>query len=144
MRIQLGVILLASLPAYGQPRPPAATTQVTNAESAAPAPLVLHFSEGSAAIRPEDEGVLDHAARLFRDGNPIVMVVSGATDSVGSAGGNLRLSEARAHATLRGLAARGIPVGRLQIVAKGATEPAVAGRAGEPTPENRRVEISWR
>jgi outer membrane protein OmpA-like peptidoglycan-associated protein len=43
----------------------------------------------------------------------------------GTAAGNLRLSQKRAIAVLRGLVAGGIPVERFQILAKGATEPSV-------------------
>jgi outer membrane protein OmpA-like peptidoglycan-associated protein len=102
--------------------------------------LVIYFQSGSTVIQDETE--LNHAARLFRDGNPIVMIVSGGTDAVGSPVQNLLLSENRAKAVLRALIARGIPAERFQVLAKGETDPAV--ESGEAEPKNRRVEITWR
>jgi outer membrane protein OmpA-like peptidoglycan-associated protein len=72
------------------------------------------------------------------------MVVCGGTDSTGSAAANLRLSQQRADNVLQGLVARGIPVERFQILAKGETEPAVPAPEGTPEARNRRVEITWR
>jgi outer membrane protein OmpA-like peptidoglycan-associated protein len=109
-----------------------------------PAALVIHFDTGSAAIRPADMSILNQAARLYRDGNPLVMVVSGATDGVGDPVSNLRLSQMRADMVLRGLIARGIPAVRFQVLAKGSTDPHVPTPAGVAEAENRRVEISWR
>jgi outer membrane protein OmpA-like peptidoglycan-associated protein len=105
---------------------------------------VLHFDLGSAAIRAQDEALLDQASRLYRDGNPIVMIVTGSADTVGQPDVNLALSQQRADAVLRGLTARGIPVGRFQLVAKGETDLAVATEDDVPEERNRRVEITWR
>jgi outer membrane protein OmpA-like peptidoglycan-associated protein len=102
------------------------------------------FDLGSAKVRSRDEALLDQASQLYRDGKPIVMVVTGATDTVGTAGSNLRLSQQRAEAVLRGLVSRGIPTERFQILAKGETEPSVAAVPGVAEPRNRRVEITWR
>ena len=110
----------------------------------APKSLVLYFDRGSAAIRPPDEAVLDQASRFYRDGNPIVMVVSGSTDTLGPPEFNLLLSQQRAGAALRGLIERGIPAGRFQLVAKGETDPMVATADNVPEERNRRVEITWR
>ena len=106
--------------------------------------LSIYFDPGSAAVTPQGQTILDQAARTYRDGKPIVMVVSGGTDSTGSAAANLRLSQQRADNVLQGLVARGIPIERFQILAKGETEPAVAAPEGTPEARNRRVEITWR
>lgn len=106
--------------------------------------LVVYFDEGSATVRPADLPVLDQASRTYREGQPIVMILSGSTDSVGSPITNLVLSQRRADAVLQALVARGIPAARFQILAKGETEPAVPGQAGQPEPRDRRVEIAWR
>jgi outer membrane protein OmpA-like peptidoglycan-associated protein len=71
-------------------------------------------------------------------------VVTGSTDAVGTAAGNLRLSQQRAGAVLRGLVARGIPTERFQILAKGVTEPPVPTTSGAAEPRNRRAELTWR
>jgi outer membrane protein OmpA-like peptidoglycan-associated protein len=115
-----------------------------SAPSAAPSSLLLYFDLGSAEVRPTDVAVLDQASRLYRDGKPLVMVITGSTDAVGTAESNLRLSQRRAEAVLRGLVARGIPPERFQILAKGQTEPAVPTTPGSAEPGNRRAEITWR
>ena len=114
----------------------------SDAPAAAPDAIDVYFAEGSASIRPEDLAQLDHAARLYRDGQPILMTVAGGTDGSGSPQANLRLSQQRANAVFRGLVARGIPANRFQILAKGSTDPAVPGNADDP--HNRRAEITWK
>lgn len=114
------------------------------APASGPAPLVVYFASGSAALRQQDAAVLDQASRAFNEGHPIIMTISGASDAVGQAEPNLVLSQRRANAVLRGLVARGIPVDRFQLLAKGETDPAVSTPAGVPEERNRRVEISWR
>ncbi len=112
--------------------------------SGTPGALFVYFPLGGSAIRPEDQAVLDRASRQFRQGKPIVMIVSGSTDTVGSAEGNLWLSERRAKSVLEGLIARGIPADHLQLLAKGQTELAVQEPEGVAEARNRRVEITWR
>jgi OOP family OmpA-OmpF porin len=120
-----------------QPAPAAAPAK-------APDSLSIYFDSGSAAVSGQGQGVLDRAARTYRDGKPIVMVVSGAADSTGSAAANLRLSQLRANNVLQELVARGIPVERFQVLAKGETEPAVPAPEHTAEGRNRRVEITWR
>ncbi|MGH6838516.1 MAG: OmpA family protein [Methylocella sp.] len=112
--------------------------------SAPPNSLVFYFDAGSAKVRPRDVALFDQASRLYRDGKPLVMVVTGSTDAVGTAAGNLRLSQQRADAVMRGLVARGIPTERFQILAKGETEPPVPTTPGAAEPRNRRAELTWR
>jgi outer membrane protein OmpA-like peptidoglycan-associated protein len=111
---------------------------------AAPAPLVVFFDVGSTTIRKEDRAVLDHAARAYSEGKPIVMILTGTADRTGSAEVNLELSQLRAQAVLKGLLARGIPADRFQVLAKGETELPVATNPGVAELQNRRVEITWR
>lgn len=106
--------------------------------------LLIRFAPGSAAVDPAERGKLDEAARLYRDGNPIVMVVTGAADRTGPADVNLRLSVARAESVIRGLVDRGIPIDRLQLAAKGETEPATPTEDGVAEARNRVVEVNWR
>lgn len=116
------------------------------AKSSAKAPdaLDLYFDTNSSAIRPQDLALLDKASRLYAEGKPIVMVVSGSADQVGSPGSNLRLSQRRADNVVRGLVARGIPVERFQVLAKGVSELPVQTAVNVVEPRNRRVEITWR
>ncbi len=105
--------------------------------------LVLLFHTGQKTLNAENEAVLDKAARLYREARPVIMIVSGASDSVGQPAANLVLSNERAFAVARGLVARGIPAERTQVLAKGETNPAVKTRSGVAEAQNRRVEIAW-
>ena len=106
--------------------------------------LRVYFASGSAALSPVETATLDQAARLFREGSPIVMVVSGAADTVGRPERNLTLSIRRAQAVADALVARGIPAERLQVLGRGNSELPVATSDGVDTRENRVVDISWR
>ena len=132
--------IVGTTASFAQTAQPASAT----APAKAPDSLSIYFDSGSATVSPQGQSVLDQAARTYRDGKPIIMVVSGGSDSTGSAAANLRLSQLRADKVLQGLVARGIPVERFQVLAKGETEPAVAAPEGTAEARNRRVEISWR
>ena len=126
-------------PAISAPAPGGA------AECAATAgKLVLLFATGTDGLDAQNQAILDSASRLYREGRPIIMIVSGSTDSVGAPVQNLLLSQRRANAVARGLLARGISAERTQILAKGETNPAVEVPRGTPELQNRRVEITWR
>jgi outer membrane protein OmpA-like peptidoglycan-associated protein len=105
---------------------------------------VLYFDSGSATVRPQDAPLLDQASRLYRAGKPIVMIVTGSSDTTGAAAANLRLSEQRANNVLQGLVSRGIPVEKFQVIAKGQTDPVVPTPPEKSEERNRRVEITWR
>jgi outer membrane protein OmpA-like peptidoglycan-associated protein len=123
---------------------PQTNVAATSPAPSAPSSLVLYFNPGSATVRPQDVALLDQASRLYRAGNPIVMIVSGSADLTGSPGPNLRLSQRRANNVLQGLVSRGIPVERFQVIAKGETDPAVQTKPGVAEVRNRRVEVTWR
>lgn len=109
-----------------------------------PQSLKVYFDTGSARPAPDQAPVLDRAARLFREGSPFVMILSGGADTVGVAERNLDLSLDRARAVADALVARGIPVGRLQVLGRGNSELAVPTDDGVSNAENRVVEITWR
>ncbi len=110
----------------------------------APESLKIYFDTGSATVAAGQRDTLDQAARLFRDGNPIVMIVSGVADTTGSPVGNLQLSLSRADAVARGLTERGIPAERLQVLGRGNSELAVETGNDVDEPGNRIAEITWR
>ena len=125
--------------------PVAAPVPGGSAQGAEPAgKLVLLFNNGAYALDARNESILDQASRLYREGQPIIMMVSGSSDAVGQPADNLLLSQRRATAVVRGMIARGIPAERTQILAKGESNPAVPAQRGVPEPQNRRVEITWR
>lgn len=148
--LMIGVAAVAAAQSV-DPQPSLAAAPVTadapggSAQGADPAgKLVLLFGTGIAGLDARNEAILDQASRLYREGRPIIMIVSGSTDAVGVPAENLLLSQRRATTVARGLLARGIPAERTQILAKGETNPAVPAQRGVAEPQNRRVEITWR
>jgi outer membrane protein OmpA-like peptidoglycan-associated protein len=141
-RMLFGAALLAGVQAAAAE--PQTNVAATTPASSAPSSLLLYFNPGSATVRPKDVALLDQASRLYREGKPIVMIVSGSTDSTGSPAVNLRLSQRRANNVLQGLVSRGIPVERFQVTAKGETDLLVPTPPGVSEERNRRVEITWR
>jgi OOP family OmpA-OmpF porin len=112
--------------------------------STAPDDLRVYFDSGKTGLRPDSKAVLDQAARLFREGNPVVMTVTGLTDSTGNAEKNLLISVNRASTVAKALVARGIPAEHLQIIGKGETDPLVKAVDNKPEAENRVAVITWR
>ena len=139
-------LLIAACAVPAPPQPTAsvsAPTTVTSAAAAAtPEALIVRFDYGNAALAPAGIAVVDQAARLFREGNPVVMTVSGHSDRQGREYENLLLSARRAETVKQALVARGIPAARLQLEAFGISEPAVP--TDPDAPQNRRVVITWR
>ena len=147
--IALSLPLAAGAQDSGSAAAPAETTSSGSTQERASGPaesewLRVYFDLGSAAIGADQSDVLDTAARTFREGDPYVMIVSGVADTVGSPSTNLSLSLARAESVVGALAARGIPVERLQVLGRGNSELVVDTGDDVQEPENRVVEISWR
>lgn len=125
-------------------RPSATAAPAPQAAAPAPQDLRVYFDSGAARPNAASRATLDQAARLFREGDPLVMIVSGQSDTTGDARRNLMLSQDRASEVARGLMDRGIPATRLQIVAKGESELLVKTADDTAQPENRAVVITWR
>ncbi len=151
----LGILILTSsataMAQQAAPQPSLAPGPVTAPAPSGPSQgaeaagkLVLLFGEGASTLDARNQAILDQASRLYREGRPIIMTVSGGSDAVGQPAQNLLLSQRRATAVVRGMIARGIPAERTEILAKGETNPAVPTQRGVPEPQNRRVEITWR
>lgn len=142
MRLIAGMMAMAAVIAVAGPS--AAQTAPEPEQAQEQDSLKVYFDSGSARVGDDQKTTLDQAARLFRDGNPIVMIVAGGADTVGAPNSNLNLSVARAQAVVNGLVARGIPADRLQLLGRGTSELAVETEPGVDSRENRRVEITWR
>ena len=130
-------------PSAAETVPTASTSSFAPAKTTStPSDVQVFFDSGSSSLSAEANQKLDEAARLYREGHPAVMFVTGHADSVGGEYPNLVLSGQRAQATKEALVARGIPADRLQLQAMGSSLPRDAKQA--PPTENRRVVITWR
>ena len=109
----------------------------STAQSAAPSSLVFYFDAGSAKVRPKDVALFDQASRLYRDGKPLVMVVTGSTDSVGTAAGNLRAVAGACRRCAARASRAGHSDGALSDPGEGRDRTAGPNRA-------RRAELTWR
>jgi outer membrane protein OmpA-like peptidoglycan-associated protein len=142
-----GPVAFAQTPPPAAPSPaaaaPAAPT-VASAAAQAPAGLAVYFASGSSSLTSKEQATLDEAARVFNDGKPIVMIITGMADATGAPGPNLLLSQERADAVFKGLTARGLPPSRFQILAKGATGSLTGEQPQGADQAFRKVEITWR
>ena len=143
LMVVAGALFSAAANAQLESASAASSEPATSAPSAAPTSLVILFGAGSSELRTKDKTILDHASRVFNQGKPIVMIVTGSSDRTGSAQRNLTLSQRRATTVLHGLLDRGIPADRFQVLAKGETELPVPTPQGVAESANRRVVISW-
>ena len=108
-------------------------------QATANAPLMIFFDSGASEVRREWEPVLDQAATLARSGQRLL--VTGHSDTPGSAATNLRMARQRAAAVMQALIARGVPASSLQESATGETELLVPTADGVREIQNRRVDI---
>jgi outer membrane protein OmpA-like peptidoglycan-associated protein len=114
------------------------------AAAQAPTGLTVYFATGSSSLTPQEQATLDEATRVFNDGKPIVMIITGMADATGAPGPNLLLSQARADVVFRGLIARGLPPNRFQLLAKGSTASLTGEEPSGADQAFRKVEITWR
>jgi outer membrane protein OmpA-like peptidoglycan-associated protein len=135
------VPIALALAACAQPQPDSVANGSARASST-PSDVQLFFDNGSTSLSPAANQKLDEAARLYREGSPVVMFVAGHSDSSGAEYPNLVLSAERARMVKQALVARGIPADRLQLRAMGTSLP-VDPNAVLPE-NNRRVVITWR
>lgn len=99
------------------------------------------FDFDSDAIRPDAERTLSEVAEVLQayPGRPVR--IEGHTDSIASDAYNQALSERRAAAVKRWLAARGVETGRMTAAGFGESRPAADNATAAGRQKNRRVEI---
>ena len=100
----------------------------------------VRFQEGSSALLPISNLLLDEVADALRPCLGSIIAVTGHTDDSGNEAGNIALSMDRARAVREALVARGIPRDGLRARGVGSREP-VEGLASSD-PANRRIEFS--
>jgi outer membrane protein OmpA-like peptidoglycan-associated protein len=101
----------------------------------------IFFDFGKSDVKPESEAALKEVAALI-GANPALKVwVVGHTDNVGSADGNMKLSEARAAAVVKALAQKGIDAKQLAPHGAGPYAPVASNSTDDGRARNRRVEL---
>lgn len=100
----------------------------------------IRFEEGSAAIAPGNNMLLDEVADALRPCLGSVIAITGHTDRSGEEAVNLALSQQRALAVRDALVARGIRADGMQARGLGSAEPVADLAPGDPA--NRRIEFS--
>ena len=89
---------VASTAATSAPASPAAAVPAAEA----PTGVAVYFASGSSSLTPQEQAKLDEATRIFNDGKPIVMIITGMADATGAPGPNLLLSQRRADVVFPG------------------------------------------
>jgi outer membrane protein OmpA-like peptidoglycan-associated protein len=105
--------------------------------------LPIFFEFNSTTLRPEASALLDKvgAALASDELGEFRFSVEGHTDSIGTEGANMQLSQARAAAVKQYLMARGVPEERLATLGHGEASPVGANETDEGRQRNRRVEL---
>lgn len=102
----------------------------------------ITFATNSSNIQASFTSVLSSVALVLEEYNQTLVVVSGHTDSSGSAQYNQKLSEDRANSVANYLRGQKIMSERLEIVGFGETQPTANNQTVEGREINRRVEIT--
>jgi outer membrane protein OmpA-like peptidoglycan-associated protein len=102
-------------------------------------PGALTFESGSAKLSPRAVALLTSVAKVLVDYRFSVVSVHGYTDNSGDSSQNQLLSESRAIAVARQLAADSVTVDRLLVVGRGSSDPAMSNDTPEGREANRRI-----
>jgi len=99
------------------------------------------FDTNKATLKAQGTASLDAMVKQIQPTDYDVVIVTGHTDSTGTAAHNQTLSEARAKAVSDYLIAHGLNAARIHARGKGASEPIATNDTPEGRAKNRRVEI---
>ena len=107
-------------------------------------PSAISFDTNSYAIKPSFRPVLDQVAQTIVQHPELIAQVIGHTDSTGSPGYNMTLSQNRAQSVAQYLAQRGVAGSRLAAEGRGSSQPIADNATDGGRAQNRRVEIYLR
>lgn len=122
-----------------EPTPPAPAPAVVDN-----GPFVVFFENASSRIDTTARTVLGAAAKAYASAAPVVVVISGHTDTVGSTQVNTLLSQRRAEAVADALSMLGVPQRDMALEAYGEEQLMVKTPDDVIEPRNRRVEVIFR
>jgi outer membrane protein OmpA-like peptidoglycan-associated protein len=102
----------------------------------------IYFNTGEATLKPESFSVLDSIALMLKENPDVIVEIQGHTDSRGSKGYNLKLSQARAEA-VRNYLIKNHSISPERLIARGYGEerPIASNDTEEGRAKNRRVEF---
>lgn len=101
----------------------------------------ITFKTDSADINASFYPVLNSVAKVLNKYNKTTVLVSGHTDSTGSADYNLNLSRERAQSVADYLAGQGVKTSRFEVIGMGSSNPIASNTTANGRSLNRRVEI---
>ena len=101
----------------------------------------VEFESASARLTAKGKALLDELAVIIQEDPGTRIEVQGHTDGRGSAERNLRLSEARAAATVEYLVGKGIAAKRLSARGYGQNRPIAHNDSEEGRRQNRRIDF---
>jgi OmpA family len=135
-KLLVGLVLAAlSAPgAYAQQQPPV-SRQIE------PGEYIVYFNTDQATLTPDGMRVVAEAADAYQQSGGARIVVTGHTDTVGSADYNLDLSLRRAEVVTEELMRQGVPETDITTLGRGEEDLLVPTADGVSEPRNRRVEI---
>lgn len=135
--------LSAPTQATAPPPPPAPAASSGTTTPPQVEALYIYFERDSAKLSQGAMDVIDHAARLYREGHPSVMLVSGHADRTGQEFPNVVLSAKRAAAVKQAMVASGIPEATLAIRADGWADPPVPDQPNQSEAKDRVSVVTW-
>jgi outer membrane protein OmpA-like peptidoglycan-associated protein len=137
-------------------QPPAAVTTMTEAEvqrlfgdalaALPPSPrrFVVNFLFQSDELTAESRALMPELLAVVRERPLATVVVTGHTDTMGTASANHALGLKRAAAVRNLLISAGLDASRIEVSSLGETDPLVSTKDETAEPRNRRVDITMR
>lgn len=101
----------------------------------------ITFKTDSSDINSGFYATLNSVAKVLKKYNNSTVMVTGNTDSTGSAEYNLNLSKQRAAAVAAYLQGQGVAANRFEVIGMGSANPIASNSTAEGRAQNRRVEI---
>lgn len=102
----------------------------------------ITFNTAKADVKDSFNNVLDSVVLVVKEFDKTVLEVAGHTDSDGSEGSNLQLSESRASAVANYLRGKGVKPERLTTIGYGESRPVASNDTAAGKEQNRRVELT--
>jgi outer membrane protein OmpA-like peptidoglycan-associated protein len=124
-----------------QPPPPAPVAKAAPPGQTGPEKFLVLFDMDEATLTPDATAAVNDAAEEYHRTGAARIVVTGYTDSSGSAAYNQELSRRRAEVVANELVRAWVPATDITAVGRGENDLLLPTPDGVPEPRNRRVEI---